>query len=326
MKLFLKILLGLVLLIVVFAAGFTIYVTQFLPNVDAPEHLALEYTPERIERGAYLANEVMGCVGCHGQRDYSRFAGPIIPSTKGSGGELWDEKVNFPGVLYAPNITPAAVGDWTDAELFRAITAGVDKDGGALFPIMPFHQYGKLPKEDIYAVIAYIRQLKPTESTFPERSLDFPLNLIVNFMPKEGTHHLSPNPEDPVKHGEYMITAAVCYDCHTPFDGQKYIDELAYSGGNEFKLASGGIVRAPNLTPDKKTGIGTWTEKQFVDRFKAYADSSFVWHKVKPGEFNSYMPWEYYSTLKEEDLKAMYAYLMSLDPIENKVVKFTPED
>ena len=324
MKKFAKVLVIILIIIVVGVAGIYIYLTSFLPSIDAPDDLVIEVTHERVERGRYLANEMMGCVGCHAQRDFTRFAGPIIEETKGSGGEHWSREMGFPGDLYAPNITPTYLKDWTDGELYRAIAAGVDKDGNALFPIMPYHQYGKLPKEDIYAVIAYLRTLEPTVSEFPERELDFPLNIIVNTMPKEPTHELGPS-DDPVSHGEYVISAAACYDCHTMMKKGQYVDEMAFAGGMEFPMPTGGIVRSTNLTPDKETGIGNWTKEAFVQRFTMYADSTYTAHKVKQGEFNSMMPWDYYSKLKKHDLEAIYAYLMSLEPIENRVVKFTSE-
>lgn len=324
MKKIFKIVVVILIVIIAGAGGMLLYVKTFLPNVGAAPDLNLKYTPEMIERGRYLAGSVMGCIDCHAQRDFSYFAGPVIESTRGQGGEFWDENLNFPGKMYAPNITPANLGTWTDGEIFRAITGGVDRDGNALFPIMPYHQYGKLPKEDIYAVIAYIRTLEPVEKDFPARELDFPLNFIVNLMPAKPTHHLESSSNDPVKRGEYLITAAACYDCHTPMEKGRYIEEMAYAGGADFRFANGDIVRAANITPDGETGIGNWTEEMFLSRFKAYADSAYVPKKATKGEFNTFMPWEYYSNLKEEDLKAMFAYLKSLEPMKNDVVKFSP--
>ena len=324
MKKLLKVLLILVVIVIVAIGGIFLYVSSFLPNIDAPDDLVVEATPEHIEHGRYLANELMGCVGCHATRDYSMFAGPINEDSKGAGGEKWDNTNGFPGSLYAPNITPAALQDWTDGEIFRAITAGVDKDGNALFPIMPYLQYGKLPKEDIYDVIAYLRTIKPAHNEYPERKLDFPLNLIVNLMPKEGTHELKLDKSNPIKYGEYLVTAAACYDCHTKMDDKgQFVPGMDFAGGMEFNLSTGGVVRSANLTPDKETGIGNWTEEKFIKRFTLYSDSSYTPHKVIPGEFNTYMPWEYYSKLKEDDLKAMYAFFMSTNPVQNEVVKFT---
>jgi len=78
------------------------------------------------------------------------------------------------------------------------------------------------------------------------------------------------------------------------------------------------------LTQDKETGIGSWTEEIVLKRFAQYADSGYVNPKVAPGEFNSIMPWTMYSGMEVEDLKAIYAYLKTVEPIPNLVVKFTP--
>ena len=131
MKRFLKIIAIAIVVIVVGLIGFIIYVTQFLPKIESPD-LQVKITPERVERGKYLANEVMGCTGCHAQRNYTKFAWPIIEESKGIGGEIWNEKMQFQATMYAPNITPFAIINWSDVQLFRAITAGVDKEGDAL--------------------------------------------------------------------------------------------------------------------------------------------------------------------------------------------------
>ncbi|MCB0804760.1 MAG: hypothetical protein KDC05_03125, partial [Bacteroidales bacterium] len=246
MKKFLRILAVIVIVLIVAIAGFYFYIAAYLPNIKAPENLVVEINPERLERGNYLANSVMGCMECHAKRDFNLYAGPVIESTKGAGGERWDHSLGFPGTIYSPNITPTHLSDWSDGELYRAIAAGVGKDGEALFPIMPYHRYAKLPEEDIYAIIAYLRSLEAKPGEYPKKELDFPLSLIVNTIPAEPTHDLGPS-ADPVKHGEYLITAAACYDCHTMMDERgQFNEEMAYAGGMEFGLPTGGKVFASN--------------------------------------------------------------------------------
>ena len=99
---------------------------------------------------------------------------------------------------------------------------------------------------------------------------------------------------------------------------------LNYAGSFEFNMPGFGIVRSANITPDEKTGIGSWSEDFFVNRFKAYGDSSYVPHAVGENDMQTVMPWLMYATMEEEDLRAIYTYLRSLPAIENKVVKFTP--
>lgn len=319
-----KVIIVLLLVVFVAVAALLSYVKFALPNVPLQDDLVIEQTPERIARGAYLANNVMGCLDCHAQRDMTKYAGPFYPEKRGLGGERWSENEGINGLLVSPNITPAHLGDWTDAEIYRAITSGVSKDGRALFPIMPYVMYGRLPKEDIYSVIAYIRTLEPRPSTTPPTSLGFPLNFVVNTIPDLPKHDLKPDPANSIRHGEYMITASVCNDCHTPMKNGQFIMEKQYSGGTEFKLPTGGVVRSANLTPDKDTGIGSWTKETFIQKFKTFSDSTFVAYEVGHNQFNTFMPWTYYARMSEDDLGAIYDYLMSLKPIRNQVVRFTP--
>lgn len=323
MKRFPKIIKWIGVVLVVLIAGLLTYVKTMLPNVgDAPE-LKVEMTPENIERGHYLANHVMLCVDCHSKRDWSLFSGPMVAGTEGKGGETFDQKLGFPGKYVAPNITPYGLKDWTDGEIFRAITSGVSKDGRALFSIMPHHNYGQLDKNDIEAVIAYIRSLSPIENKPELSSSDFPMNFIINTIPKKPAFTNIPSTSDKINYGKYMITSAGCVDCHTKQEQGKFVGEL-YAGGFEFKSPDGSIVRSSNLTPDKETGIGNWTSQQFVSRFKMYADSAYVNAKVSPSAFQTTMPWTMYSGMKQEDLEAIYAYLQSLLPVNNRVEKFTP--
>ena len=139
-----------------------------------------------VERGKYLAHHVTMCMDCHSQRDYNHFSGPVMAGTEGMGGEVFDEKMEIPGVVYARNITPDTVngiGTWTDAEIERAITRGIRKNGDTLFPMMPFPHYNRLSKDDVNSIIAYIRTLKPNSNKVPERKLFIPLSMAYPPLP-----------------------------------------------------------------------------------------------------------------------------------------------
>jgi len=265
--------------IAILITGLLSYVKFALPDVGPSPEIKVEITIEKMERGNYLANHVMLCMACHSTRDWSLFSGPMISGTEGKGGETFDQKLGFPGKYIAPNITPFRLKNWTDGEIFRAVTSGVSKDGRALFPIMPHHLYGQLDKNDIESVIAYIRSLKPIENETEISSSDFPMNFIINTIPKKPSFSKIPQQSDKINYGKYMITAAGCIDCHTKSDKGEFVGEL-YAGGFEFKLQDGSIVRSANLTPDKTTGLGNWTSEQFINRFKMYVDSSYVNQKV----------------------------------------------
>lgn len=325
MKTFKKVLLIVLCVIFVAVVGLFLYMYTAFPKVQAAPDLKVEMTPERIQRGEYLFNNVMACVDCHSERSFDKFTFPAIPGTIGKGGFRFsaEEMPGFPGTLYSANITPAGIGNWTDGEVFRAITEGVSKDGRALFPLMPYLNYGKLDKEDIYSVIAYVRTLKPIENVVPESSLNFPLNILVRTMPANSDLKPMPNRSNIVEYGKYLLTAAACIDCHTPQEKGEFIKEKMFAGGMEFNLPTG-VVRTSNITPDNETGIGTWTKEFFVNKFKMYDHNNFVPEAVKPGEFNTVMPWPLFGNMTVEDLSAIYDYLRTIPPVKNQVVKFTP--
>lgn len=315
---FIGILLGVLILAVL--AGIT-YVKTAMPNTGDPETLTIALTPQRIERGAYLANHVTVCIDCHSTRDWSKFAGPLTGKDLGSGGEKFDPNMGFPGTIYARNITPYSLKSWTDGEVFRAVTTGVSKDGSPLFPLMPYHSYGKMDKEDVLSIIAYLRTLKPVENQIPEPSLDFPINILVNTMPAPATFTNIPDTSDVLAYGEYLIGAASCVDCHSQKDKGNNIPGTEFGGGMEFKQPAG-IVRSPNITMDKETGIGSWTKENFVQRFKAYADTSYHSPNMTPNDLNTPMPWVMYAGMKKSDLEAIYTYLSSLAPKKHLVEKY----
>ncbi|MDR9418027.1 c-type cytochrome [Gracilimonas sp.] len=311
------------LVIIACILGILAYVSFALPDVGPPPNIEIEQTAERVERGKHLANNVMVCMHCHTPIDKAKFAHPLKVDSLGAGGVYFGPEEGLPGVFYSPNITPAALGDWTDGEIYRAITSGVNKDGRALFPIMPHPNYGKIEKEDIYSIIAYLRTLEPIENKIPEQEISFPMNFIINTIPKPAEHTLVRDTTDPIKWGEYLVTAGSCSDCHSPREKGAIIPGMEFAGGAEFPLIDGSIVRTSNITPDEITGIGRWTETDFIKRFKDYADSSFNFARVADDQFNTAMPWQNYSKMSEEELKAIYAYLQTVKPVENEVKRFT---
>jgi mono/diheme cytochrome c family protein len=312
------------LAVIMIAAGILIYIKTALPNVGAAPVLKVENSVAHIERGRYLANSVSVCMDCHSTRDWSKFLAPVTEGTTGRGGERFDKKEGFPGIYYSKNITPAGISRYTDGELFRLITTGVTKEGRAMFPVMPYHYYGQMDPEDIKCIIAYIRTLSPIDNNVVESVSDFPMNFIINTIPQKASPNKLPAKSDQLTYGAYMANASACIECHSPVNKGQIITELSFSGGREFTLPDGSVVRSANLTPDKETGLGGWNEDQFISRFKMYSDTSYHPQHVKPGEFNSIMPWLMYSKMNKEDLAAIYAYLRRVNSIKNSVVKFTP--
>ncbi len=324
MKKIFKIIGIILLVIMITGAGLVTYVKTALPNVGAAPELKVERTPERIERGKYIANHITLCVDCHSTRDWTKFAGPMVDGTLGKGGETFDQKFGFPGKFYSRNITPYGIARYTDGELFRLITTGVTKEGHPMFPIMPYTHYGKMDPEDINCIIAYIRSFAPLQNDVPQSVADFPMNIILNTIPSKATPGKKPDPSSVKEYGAYIANAAACVECHTKDEHGRIIQAMAYSGGREFLLPDGSIVRSCNITPDITSGIGSWTKEAFINRFKAYADSNYKPPTVVNGAFNTIMPWHMYAGMTREDLGAIYEYIHSLPAQQNVVVKFTP--
>lgn len=315
-------LLGLILAIVVFViTGAALYVNFTQPNVGPAPVLTIKTDSLAIERGRYLANHVAVCIDCHSKRDWSLFSGPVVKGTEGSGGEIFDQNAGFPGKIYSSNLTPTHLSSWSDGELYRAITSGVAKDGHALFPLMAYNRFGKMSREDINDIIAYIRSLKPITNDVPKTELDFPISLINKLSPAPAAHQQRPRPNDTLKYGAYLVNAAGCVDCHSKQDKGKIVAGTEFGGGMEF-VQPNGIIRAPNITRHQTFGIGKWTRELFVAKFKAYEKT--VPAQLEKDELNTPMPWKMYSGMTEQDLSAIYSYLHSLRPVDNQVETRSP--
>ncbi len=278
-----------------------------------------------IARGEYLVTKVAPCLDCHSKRDWTKYSGPVTPGTEGMGGEEFSNKLidDFPGVVYARNITSdpeTGIGNWTDDEVLRAITQGISKNGDTLFPLMPYANFNRMAKSDLQAIIAYIRTLKPIKNKVPQRHLMIPASLTYPpNLQKSVDGNMMPPESDRAKYGEYLVITADCFACHTPsIKGKRDMQHL-FSGGNTFHLEKF-TVTAANITPDSATGIGTWTEARFLDKFKPYRDEKG--YSFDPGKQNTIMPVSFFAQMTDDDLKAIYAYLRTIPPVSHKVDKY----
>jgi len=117
-----------------------------------------------------------------------------------------------------------------------------------------------------------------------------------------------------IARGKYLATFGGCTDCHTPgyFFGKP--DMARYLGGSEvgFEIPGLGVFHGPNLTPDKETGLGGWTDKQIIDAFQK---------GVRPDGrmLAPIMPWQALGSLTPADARAIVAYLRSIPAVKSKV-------
>lgn len=311
------------------AIGLSLFVAGCVnPHVktDQGETLrAVEVKPtsELIERGRYLANHVAACMDCHSQRDWTKLAGPLLPATLGAGGQEYGKNYGLPGRVYGRNLTPAALKSWSDQELLVAITAGVNKLGKPLFPLMPFRNYHQMHLNDATAIIAYLRTLEPIARNVLPSKIPAPLKLALRIMPHRATLRTGTMTRTDVDNGRYLIQMAGCADCHTKRTMGYLVKHAPFAGGMAIRLGSG-TVRSANITPDPETGIGRWSRQDFINRFKAYTPATYLAPTVQNG-FNTIMPWTFYADMTEEDLGAIYAYLKTVKPVKKQVEVFTPQ-
>jgi mono/diheme cytochrome c family protein len=325
MKTFAKVVGIAVLVIVALAAGGVSWLALRKPAQRPPSAEKIEATPERLARGKYLVTHVSDCLGCHSDH-LTTYGFPIKPGTEGQGGMVFDEKLGFPGVVAAQNITSdreTGLGGWSDGEILRAMREGIDRQGEALFPMMPYVHLSKMSDEDAKSVVVYLRTLPPVHNSVTGKHINFPVNYLVKFVPKPLDGPVSaPDAADSVAYGKYLATIGGCYECHTPHDDKGGLDaQRAFAGGWEMRGPWGRVVTA-NLTPHPDTYIGRATKAEFIGRFRAFAGLNASNAPQAPPGRNTVMPWLAFSGMSDRDLGAIYDYLKTVKPIEHRVNAF----
>jgi mono/diheme cytochrome c family protein len=289
------------------------------PALRPPSAERIEPTPERLARGQYLVEHVAACFDCHSERDPTKFGMPETPGGRGKGGFVFDEKLDFPGVVAAANITSdpeTGLGKWTDGEILRALREGIDREGNVIFPMMPYSYYRSLADEDARSIVAFLRTLPPIRSQTPASRINFPVNLFIKSVPQPVTQPVErPDPsKDPRAYGRYLVTIGGCLDCHTPHEKGEPVKGKELTGGWEMKGPWGRVI-TPNLTPHPDTWVGRSTKAEFVKRFKSYAPLTGAGAvPAKPG-LNTVMPWLPFSGMSEEDLGFIWDYIQTVPPV-----------
>jgi mono/diheme cytochrome c family protein len=298
------------------------FVIRYKPRQRPPSSATVARTPERVERGRYLAESVLGCMDCHAKHDLTHFGNPIT-GPMGAGGDCFGAQEKFPGTLCMPNLTPdpeTGLGTWSDGEIARAVREGVGRDGRALFPIMPYGEYRALSDSDTDAVVAYLRALPPVRNPVPRADIDFPVKFFIKLAPTPLDGPVpDPNRQDRVALGHYLARVSGCIACHSPVDQRHQpLAGQELSGGQEF-TGPFGVLRSANLTPHA-TGLGNRDEAAFVGMFKAFDVPVADLPVVTPKD-GTIMPWLSRARMTEADLGAIYAYLRTVPAIERVVEK-----
>jgi mono/diheme cytochrome c family protein len=116
----------------------------------------------------------------------------------------------------------------------------------------------------------------------------------------------SPEQQAVVDRGEYLAKMGDCIACHTNVNG----NTPSYAGGLPIATPFGTFY-SPNITPDKETGIGTWTEADFVRALKQGVDP-------QGRNYFPVFPFVYFANISDDDARALYAYFMSIPAVSQK--------
>lgn len=264
------------------------------------------------QRGRYLASAA-GCEGCHTDK-----AGHGAPY---AGGRAF--KTPY-GTFYSPNITPDpkdGIGTWTQDDFTAALRRGTGPKGRHFYPVFPYPAFTLMSKKDMADIYAYLRTLPSQTRKNRPHDLHFPYSIralmgLWNMLYlRQGPMRVDPRHDAQWNRGAYLARAlGHCDECHTPRDAL---------GGKNTAMAYGGTPRnpegisVPNITTDRKTGIGTWSagDLKMLFQIGMLPDGDFVGGVMAEVVSNET------SRLDAADLDALIAYVKSIPPIEHAVSK-----
>jgi mono/diheme cytochrome c family protein len=253
------------------------------------------------ERGEYLA-KAADCVACHTAPGGKPFAGGF----------------RFPlpfGAIYGTNITAdkeTGIGNWSDDQFVAAVREGVSPHGN-LYPAMPYTSYTGMSRDDVLAIKAWLFSLPPVKQANRANDLSFPFDqrwgMTFWNLAFFDNQRFAPEPQqdDEWNRGAYLAgPLGHCAECHTP----RNIGFGLKSG----KALSGEVVQgwfAGNITPDKETGIGEWTDaqlSQFLAAGHAEGRSSASGPMAEVVQNST-------QYLTPEDNAALVKYLRHIEPV-----------
>jgi mono/diheme cytochrome c family protein len=262
---------------------------------------------EVIKRGEYIFAVAGGCA-CH----------TVPKGEPHAGGRVFPIPL---GKIYSTNITPdeeTGIGRWTEVEIHRSMVQGVRPTGERILPVMPYEAYSGMAEDDIRALIAYLKTLKPVRKGTPSPQTWLPLVRSV-FTPPwlklfgRFSNPPAQAPQGGIERGRYLVEhVALCADCHTPRNAIGVPNRTLYLAGNK----SGPFdEEIPNITPDKQTGIGEWSREDIAnlllkgDKPDGDTVQGLMAEVIEAG----------YKRMKKEDALAIADYLKSVPPVANKI-------
>jgi len=277
--------------------------TQFTTTTE--NYVAVS-SPKAIENGRTLAFSI--CAGCHYNRAVNKFIGTPIEDVPGIAGKIYSANLTH-------SKTHGIAPKYTDAQIKYLLRTGIAKDGRYLnYMLRPNMSDG-----DINDIIAFLRSddlsLAAADTTVGPTHLTFVGKIYMNMKAKPVAFkdHIN-RPTGQVELGYYLVDNLGCYHCHseslTKLNSQFPDKTPGYlAGGMKMKGLNGQEVYVPNITPDKQSGIGTYTREQFLTAIK---DGQTPTKKLK-------LPMPKFDRLSDAEVNAIYAYLQTVPAKYTKV-------
>lgn len=316
MKKILRYLLYLIGAVLIFIAGFALFIqVKGIPKYEPKEiAMVVNATPDKVLQGKKLAE--MLCVKCHLDANTGLLTGKYLADAPEMFGEI-----------YSKNITQSAdhgIGKWTDGQIAYLLRTGIKPDGSFIPPYMP--KFAKMADSDVESIIAWLRSEDPrlaASDVIPPPTQEswftkFLCNVAIKPIPYDGVPISLPDTSDAIAHGRYLATSQLqCFACHSK-DFTK-VDDLHpeqslgfFGGGNEMLDYERKPINTANITFDDETGIGSWTEQDFLVAVKQM--------RTPHGKVLQY-PMEPYVQLDDKEVSHIYAYLKTVPKLKNRVVR-----
>lgn len=254
----------------------------------------------QVQRGRYLAT-VGDCAACHTSKDSPGLSGGTLLQTP------------F-GPISVPNITPdddTGIGRWAEDQFVAAMQTGKTPSGTHLYPAFPYLYYTKVSKQDLADIYAYLRTLPPVRHEVNRNTLPFPFNIrasligwnMLFFQP--GEFKADPGKSAEFNRGAYLVQGlGHCAECHT---AKNFLGADKASANLQGGNLQGWF--APNITGDKRIGVGGWSVDQIVEYLRdGHNDIGAASGPMAEEIINSS------SMMTPADLKAIAVYLKESSP------------
>lgn len=274
---------------------------------------------ERLTRGQYMYRAGL-CANCHTADNKKPLAGGV--------------KIRSPfGTFYSPNISQdrkTGIGRWSKSDFKKSMRHGISPNGEYYYPSFPYQNYSKITDDDLDDLFFYLQAMPKVVEKNRSHKLGFPYNQRAllgfwralnfttpfqidesNFQLAEGEFRSLSGRSDSWNRGAYLVEGALhCTQCHTPRDSLGSLKLDRWMAGARLL---GEKAPAGNLTPHKRTGLGNWTESDWI----TFLDTATTPDGTNMGGKMRAIVTQTTSRLSMEDKKAIAEYFQSLRPVRN---------